>query len=566
MLQIDWMKGSGGKVANYFVGADYFHDANTPSRWDGEYRQKLGLDGEVTYDDLKAALNNRTPDGRKITQRDAPDRRAALHLMFSAPKSVSIMEALAGDTRLKTVFDDSMMETMAFIARDAKRRVRAGGQDTNKITGNMVYAHWLHALGRPVKQPLLTSSSLTPVWVSIPDMQRHGHVVALNATYDKDEGKWYALDNEAIKKSAPMYQAFFRATLAKQIEALGYKLDYDKGDFEIHGITKEMRGKFSKRTQEVEDAIIEHGVVKAESKAKVGKMTREKKVDLFSMEQLKQIWASRLTSGELRTVRDTYLNSLGYEFGTPPDFSPKYTQQAIKELTQKDTWADERKVITLAMQRGIGKVSYQGVIDYLNEQYSMGGIVRRKTDRAQLSTKDSRLRQMKIEDLWKAGMGKHEKLGRDTYTVDDRPSIKAIDKKLMPHRDKYMSVRANIARTAAMNYAKQKLGAGTYKGKPPKEQVWFVESKLPDSEMLDVMMQAEERDARVVFWGDLKRSEVEQSLRLEPVELFDRKPVELPTNERLKKAVNYLIQRGKEFYETIRQAEQSRRQTPQYEH
>jgi hypothetical protein len=123
-------------------------------------------------------------------------------------------------------------------------------------------------------------------------------------------------------------------------------------------------------------------------------------------------------------------------------------------------------------------------------------------------------------------------------------------------------------RKDAIAHAKKALGAGTVKNvdNPPIEQVWFVESKLPDSEMLDLMVKAEERDARVVFWGDLKRSELEERLRLEPVELFERKPKKQPSNKRLSEAVTYLIQRGKQFYESIRQPERSRESKPELQY
>jgi conjugative relaxase-like TrwC/TraI family protein len=538
MLQVDWMKGGGTEAANYFTSPDYFLENDVKAFWQGKYAASLGFKGEVTYKDLKLGLNNRTPDGKKLTQRDDPDRRCCAHLMFSVPKSVSIIASIAGDNRAIEAVDKAVDLAMQEIQKVAQRRVRKGGDKPPEVTSNFIYATFAHSLGRPVD--------------GTPDPQIHRHVVVLNATKSSD-GKWYALDGEAIKANAPYFQAFFRLELAKQIMALGYKLDIENGDFEIHGITKEMRDKFSMRTKQVNDTKDKFGYTNPESIANIAKMTREKKNDNHTWEQLQQIWADRLTRSELSQIRDTYVSSLGYGVRDTPDFSAKYIDKALKELTHKDTWITERKLLTAAMKEGLGKVSMEGMESHITDLHRRGQILRKKN---KLTSEEAYEKQWRVMDMWKAGMGKHEKLGRDTYTVKDPPHIRAL-KKLMGSRDRFMSVRANIKLNDAVKTAQGNLNAAPLKdiNNPPPEEVWFITGKVPDGDLPDIMEKAIELEKRVVFWGELQRSDMEEQLRLKPIELFDRPEPKTTLSKRLEQFILTMIQRGRDVFEERREPE-----------
>jgi conjugative relaxase-like TrwC/TraI family protein len=238
MLNVAWMQGSAADVTRYFAEADYYID-NNGGLWGGRDSASLGFKGEVDREHLKAMLNNRDASGQKITARDHATRRRGLEMTFSAPKSLSVMDAF-GDTRIRSAFQKAVAITMNEVEQRAQRRVRDKGQDANKTTGSLVYASFNHSLGRPVN--------------GVPDMQMHSHVLIGNMTRDRETGKWYALEAGDIMKDAPYYQAFFRQTLAEQIQSLGYQLKVSKGDFEIKGVDKSILTKFSNRSKEVEAA------------------------------------------------------------------------------------------------------------------------------------------------------------------------------------------------------------------------------------------------------------------------------------------------------------------------
>jgi hypothetical protein len=69
---------------------------------------------------------------------------------FDAPKSVSLAYELGGDDRVLDAFRQSVAETMGEIETEAKTRVRKGGREEDRVTGNMLWAEHVHRTTRPV--------------------------------------------------------------------------------------------------------------------------------------------------------------------------------------------------------------------------------------------------------------------------------------------------------------------------------------------------------------------------------------------------------------------------------
>ena len=63
----------------------------------------------------------------------------------------------------------------------ATTRVRKGGKDEDRVTGNMVWLAVEHPDTRPTKED------------NMPDWDRHIHFVVANATFDAVEHEWKAL-------------------------------------------------------------------------------------------------------------------------------------------------------------------------------------------------------------------------------------------------------------------------------------------------------------------------------------------------------------------------------------
>src|SRR5207248_2849486 len=182
----------------YYASADYYSEGQEiVGAWGGIGAQQLGLDGIVDQPSFDRLCDNLDPaTGRPLTVRTLSDRTVGYDFTFSVPKSVSLLYALSGDRDILDAFRSAVDETMRDVEAEMKTRVRKGGKDTDRATGNMVWAEFIHTTSRPVD--------------GIPDPQLHAHVFAFNATWDSEERHWKAGQFRGLKADAPYFQAGFR--------------------------------------------------------------------------------------------------------------------------------------------------------------------------------------------------------------------------------------------------------------------------------------------------------------------------------------------------------------------
>lgn len=438
MLGINSISG-GTAAAKYFGGnnADYYLGDKSPAYWHGQAAQLLGLTGRVNDQDFTNLMNNRKPDGSRLTQRDNPNRRGAYDFTFSVPKSVTLLHSIANDPRIEASLRNAVDATMHEIQRDACVRVRSGGQRSDRVTGNMVWADFVHHTSRPVQGQV--------------DPNLHIHAVAANCSWDAKEGKWKALEIGAIKAQGDYYQSFFRQSLANQLKAHGYQLRRSEKNFEVVGIPQRAIQEFSRRTQQIEalntKLANERGYesLSAEGKAKLGATSRESKISGQSYEQLQQGWVSRLQSGEYKEIVDTYLRSMS----RAPAVFPKSNQEQSKYIDralnyQKTIFFPAKKLLADATYLGLGNVSSAGLQQEVSARVQKGQVLRiRHNNEDYLTTKANMLKEMQLVDLWKQGRGQWD--GRKTKKVQglSRAQNRAIAK-IVGSRDRVGSFRGML--------------------------------------------------------------------------------------------------------------------------
>ena len=118
----------------------------------GKGARLLGLDGVVDQQSFQRLCDNRDPrDGKPLTARTRSDRTVGYDFTFSVPKSVSLLYALTDDKEILDAFRAAVDETMRdMVEPEMKTRVRRGGKDEDRLTGNMVWAEFIHTTSRPV--------------------------------------------------------------------------------------------------------------------------------------------------------------------------------------------------------------------------------------------------------------------------------------------------------------------------------------------------------------------------------------------------------------------------------
>src|ERR1700722_14860268 len=291
MLRINQQRSSIG-AKSYFndsLGRDdyYSRDAHDEilGRWGGKGADRLGLSGDVTRDAFHSLCDNQNPlTGQKLTCRTRENRSVAYDFTFNAPKSLSVLQALTKDERLLDAFRNSVRDTMQEMEVEVKTRVRKGGVNEERVTGNLVYGEFVHLTSRPVG--------------GVPDPHLHAHCVVFNATYDQVEEKWKAAQFRDLVRDAPYYEAAFHARLSRAVAELGYGVERTKNGWEVAGFSRDTLEKFSQRTSQIERTAKEKGITSAEEKARLGAKTRQKKGESRPYSDLQTEWKGRLSAVE----------------------------------------------------------------------------------------------------------------------------------------------------------------------------------------------------------------------------------------------------------------------------
>ncbi|EIH9874631.1 conjugative transfer relaxase/helicase TraI [Escherichia coli] len=180
MLSISSIKGDS---AYYSHKDNYYASGSLESRWLGDGAEKLGLKGEVANADMDAIRQGKLPDGTDLSRmvNGVNKHRSGYDLTFSAPKSVSMMILIGGDTRLLDAWNRSVENGMKEVEKLISARITDSGKTDTVLTGNMVAALYNHD----------TSRALDP--------QIHTHALVFNTTFAED--KWRALASDTRMKT-----------------------------------------------------------------------------------------------------------------------------------------------------------------------------------------------------------------------------------------------------------------------------------------------------------------------------------------------------------------------------
>lgn len=226
---------------------DYYVDpSEARGRWSGVAAGRLGIAGEVTGDHLRRLLTGTHPvTGAPLRNGTRPLKVAAFDLTFSAPKSVSVVFAVADPhTRdaVRDAHDAAAMEALGYLERSATAVRRGHGGLVVEATDGLVAAAFRHRSSRAG------------------DPQLHTHVVVANLGQGRD-GRWTALDGRRLfahaMTASHVYQAVLRSELSR---TLGVRwTPVERGIAEIEGVPAHVRRAFSRRRAEIEDALARSG-------------------------------------------------------------------------------------------------------------------------------------------------------------------------------------------------------------------------------------------------------------------------------------------------------------------
>ncbi len=272
------------------------------------------LDGKIIDPTINKPSHDKSTDakvegnmiqlGRKT--KEGIEHQAGQEIIFSAPKSVSIMHLVAKDARIEDAHKRAVESIVGYVERHMiYSRVQKDGVMHLEKTGNITAAQYTHLTSRPPKSEELKEGEKNDASIKsnqiMPDPQLHSHVILANATKCKD-GKWRSIVFEKIYEYQMFLGESYRMELAREIEKLGYtvKIFKDKKSnrwtFEIDGKGYDLSAdikKMSQRRQDIKDMSESEGRSDGKSMAHYAKITRDEKIE-HSKERLEREWEKKV--------------------------------------------------------------------------------------------------------------------------------------------------------------------------------------------------------------------------------------------------------------------------------
>jgi conjugative relaxase-like TrwC/TraI family protein len=280
----------------------YLPDEKMPlaaPRCGGKLWGHLGLK-EVGMPELRKLATGVHPlTGENLTarrhDRGGTQRRTSfISILFTAPKSVSLMSEVAGDTRLRRCLRDSSETMLQFLEEEyAAIRIRkkaAADRNGSRKTGVLGWVTRLETDSR------------------FSDPHLHVHSEVLNATVDAGDARRprKALDLYALLRDQRALRRRFDVDLAARVQALGYAIETEPdGCFEIAGVDPLLCERFSTGRRRALQRAREGDAVAAPRPAAITEAAnslRPRKRHRTQAE-LRSDWLHRVTPAELAALR-----------------------------------------------------------------------------------------------------------------------------------------------------------------------------------------------------------------------------------------------------------------------
>ncbi len=546
MLSLSNLK-STVQASQYFEQDDYY--IREKGHWFGKGARELGLKGEVTKEVFEAVLNGRDPETGQMLVKADDSRRPGTDLTFSASKSVSVM-AIA-DPRVIEAHRKAVEEALVFIERNyAATRLGAGGTEKVK-TGNLVVARFDH----------VTSRELDP--------QLHTHCVAANLTQGPD-GKWRTLDNTKIFENRNFLGQVYRNQLALNLQQLGYTVEWTKnGLFEIKGVDEKILKEFSQRREQVE-AMAE----KLRKKPELAKLPKGKLYELATLESRKakpkeldrewlhQDWKNRVEAFGL-SIEQVQIVARNQVDGQTPISPQEATRMAVSIVTETEAVFTREEVAHKALQLSLGRATIRDIEKQMKEMESKGELLTRgdgrytttemlAVEKSLVTMADCSLdaRRAIVEDPGKlrAVIEKYEAEEGKRKAIELSEGQRAALEHVLSSKDNIILIQgyAGVGKTFMLQTLKNELEergwrikGASFTGKAAQEmtsagvksstidsflgekkdvangkEMWFIDeaSLVGGKKALELMKQAKENNAVLVFMGDQAQLQAVQSI------------------------------------------------------
>ncbi len=282
------------------------------------------------------------------------------------------------DQRIIQAHQEASILALRELEQFAATRIRKGGiEDKDRITGSLVGAAFMHTSSRAL------------------DPQLHTHFVVFNATWDRTEQRWKALQTSGMFDAIHYGTAVYRNELVKRLHRIGYLTRQTAGAFEIEGVDSKFIERFSKRSKERDAAVAKEEkrlgrrLTKNEV-AHVVHQTRPKKLKGASDEQVRQQQLGEIGFFEKRLLRKVVASA----DGRPKEFAQRVgtdeaVEHGLQHVFERNSVAPEHRILEAALVKGRGQLDLAQVKETLasdhhlvrvGSEYSTQHILNRELD------------------------------------------------------------------------------------------------------------------------------------------------------------------------------------------
>ncbi|MFS1950517.1 conjugative transfer relaxase/helicase TraI (plasmid) [Vibrio lentus] len=328
---------------NYYL-KEKSQDENT--FWFGELAKESGLNEKpVDEKNLESVLSGHL--GEEVIKGKRDNHKAGFDLTFSAPKSVSILALVGGDTRLIEAHNNAVKFTLTELEKDVAQvtHTKDKGEREYQNTQSMLFAVVRHKTSR-ANEP-----------------QVHSHALAANMTRNQ-EGELRTLasslkqkggvingSGERIYNFQKYYTALYQSHLAKESQELGFQTQgIGNGQFDIKGVPSTLMDAFSTRKQQIDQQTLEFGHNTQATRETAALNTRQSKT-YQSEAALNGQWQSATLEQGLdpaKLVEKAKEHAKNNQSSLAPANTKQALLSAIEHLSQYTTTLNLEKVIELA--------------------------------------------------------------------------------------------------------------------------------------------------------------------------------------------------------------------------
>lgn len=340
----------------YFEKDPLFSDKEGGNfNWFGLGAEALKLSGNITKQELSNILEGKDKNSVQLIESGGnTNKRAALDLPLTAPKSVSHMALVMADEKLVKAHEDAVKATLDYIEKNYAYTRNYVKDENGKIkrdsdglkirektqTNNLVIGTALHSISRPVGG-------------QVSDPQLHSHNLIMNITYDSQTGKFKALSNEKIFENQKLITQIYQSELAKNTKELGYAIEQKSNGFwEISGYKKETLEQFSKRNLEIDEKSKESNY----SKNDIQHFSKSEKQDI-DKKTLINDWKIQTESKQNSLLED--IKKASADFEDKKITTDNVLKVVADVMTRQESVLSKNEISIMALQvsRGIFTIS-----------------------------------------------------------------------------------------------------------------------------------------------------------------------------------------------------------------